>query len=179
MCCWTNKLIQRALLLALCHFILAKSGKSHRAMLSQVDELRIGICMPFYYHDNYYLTIAARNELISVTNAPGDACPGDVLTYNCIIIGGGNTIWSGTAFNCPSKSNETILRHSQFARGTFGSCNDGAITARSLGVVNSCYSSQLNVTVSSDMNNQNIQCAHSSDRIVTIGVETLSITTGK
>ena len=114
-----------------------------------------------------------------MTNTPGDACPGDVLIYNCIITGPGNTIWNGTAFSCPSKSNETILRHSQFTSGTFGTCNARAITARSLGVVNSCYSSQLNVTVSSDMNNKTIECAHSSDRIVTVGVETLSIATGK
>ena len=117
-----------------------------------------------------------------MANVLGDACPGDVLMYVCNIIGGGNTIWSGTAFYCPSKSNETILRHSQFnsESGTFGSCNDRAvIMARSLGVTNNCYSSQLNITVTSDMNNKTIQCAHSSDRIVTIGVVTLSIATGK
>ena len=119
----------------------------------------------------------ASNGFISPS---GYACPGDTLTYTCTIAGPGNTIWSGTAFDCSSKSDEIILRHSQFGIGTFGNCNDGAITAQSLGVVDSsCYSSQLNVTVSSDMNNQNIQCAYSSDRITTIEVATLSLATGK
>ena len=102
--------------------------------------------------------------------------------YTCTIVGGGNTIWSGTAFDCSSKSNEIILRHSQFDSelGTFGNCNEGAITAHSLGVVNNnCYSSQLNVTIDSDMNNKTIQCAHSSVGIVTIDVAILSIATGK
>ena len=101
--------------------------------------------------------------------------------YSCTIVGPGNTIWSGTAFNCSSVMNETILRHSQFASpGASGRCNNGAIVTRSLGVVNNnCYSSQLNVNVSLDMNNKTIQCAYSSDRIVTIGSATISVATGK
>ena len=119
----------------------------------------------------------ASNELLSPTGA---ACPGDVLTYTCTVVGSGNTIWSGSAFDCDTKMNEIILRHSQFASsGTSGNCNDGAIRTQSIGVVNNnCYFSQLNVTVTSDMNGKTIQCAHSSDRVVTVGVATLSIATG-
>ena len=114
------------------------------------------------------------------TPLAGDACPGDVLTYTCTIIGGGSTIWSGSAFDCSSKSNEIILRHSQFASGMDGNCNGGAITARSLGVVDdTCYSSQLNLTFNLDLNNKTVQCAYSSETIESIGVATLSIATGK
>jgi hypothetical protein len=116
-----------------------------------------------------------------VTNISGAACPGDVLMYVCDITGPGNTIWNGTAFYCPSKSNETILRHSQFSTlsGTSGSCNDRTvIRAQSLGTINRCFSSQLNVTVTSDLNGTTIRCSHSSDRIEKIGEIVLSVATG-
>lgn len=119
---------------------------------------------------------AASNEF---TPMVGDACPGDALMYTCTIIGGGSTIWSGTAFDCESKSDEIILRHSQFVSGTSGNCNNGAITARSLGRADTCYSSQLNLTFSSALNNKTIQCAYSSETIETIGEVTLIIATGK
>ena len=123
----------------------------------------------------------ASNELKRVRNTLGDACtqhPGDVLMFSCTITGGGITIWAGTAFNCPSTANEIILHHSL---GTsFGGCNGGAITAGNLGVVgHNCYSSQLNVTLSSDMNDKTIACTHNSGSTVTlIGVETLSLSVG-
>ena len=112
--------------------------------------------------------------MVNITNA----CPGDVLMYQCNIVGSGNTIWTGTAFSDCS-NNEIILRHSTFASGmAFGNCNNGAISARGLGVDNNCYSSQLNVTVNSDLNNKTIRCDHSSDTVVTIRTVTLSVATG-
>ena len=121
---------------------------------------------------------AASNEFMPLTVR--DSCPGDVLTYTCTINGSGNTIWSGTAFNCETKMNEIILRHSQFNEsGSSGNCNDGAIMAQSLRVINNtCYSSQLNVTVDLDMNNKTIQCSHSFETI-TIREATISVVTGK
>ena len=110
-----------------------------------------------------------------------DSCPGDVLTYTCTIYGRGNTIWSGSAFDCETKMNEIILRHSQFNKsaGSSGNCNDGAITAQSLSAVNNTrFSSQLQVTVDLEMNNKTIQCAHSSETITAIGVDTISVATG-
>ena len=91
-------------------------------------------------------------------------CPSDLLTYTCTAVGGGTTLWGGTAFDCPSTANEIILRHSLFAvRGAFGDCNNGAIVGRSLRVENNCYISQLNVTISTSLNNKTVQCAHNSD----------------
>ena len=65
-------------------------------------------------------------------------CPGDVLTIECTITGGVATVWRGTAFQCVSRSNEIILRHSGFRESynPAGTCNNGAIIARALGVVN-------------------------------------------
>ena len=116
-----------------------------------------------------------------MTDISGVACPGNVLTYECDITGPGNTIWNGTAFYCPSKSNEIILRHSQFSTesGTSGSCNDRtSIEVRSVGVTNSCFSSQLNITVTSDLKNRTIRCSHSSARIVAIGEVQVPVATG-
>ena len=116
-----------------------------------------------------------------MTNISGAACPGNLLTYECDITGPGNTIWNGTAFYCPLKSNETILRHSQFSSesGTSGNCNDRTlIEARSLGVINNCFSSQLNITITSDLKNKTIRCSHSSAKIVAIGEVQVPVATG-
>lgn len=64
------------------------------------------------------------------------ACPGRELRLLCTVVGGGNTIWRGTAFDhtCRSgKYNEIVLRHSKFESGReIGECNDGTIIGRSL-----------------------------------------------
>ena len=93
-------------------------------------------------------------------------CPGDVLTFTCTIIGGGNTLWRGSAFNCPSTTNEIILRHSQFnsVGGTSGSCNNEAIVGRSVRDESSnCFTSQLSVTVSESLNSRVVECDHNSN----------------
>ena len=103
---------------------------------------------------------------VNTFNAPVSqcvrACPGDVLSYNCTVVGGIATVWRGTAFDCPeTTNNEIILRHSRFsvAEGTFGSCSGGIIRGRSLGVQDSmCYISQVNVTVNSGHNGQTVEC---------------------
>ena len=80
---------------------------------------------------------------------------GDTLTFNCTVLGsaGGATVWTGTAFDCPN--NEITLLHSSYKsgrHGAFGSCNNGAIVAQSLGVEDSYYTSQLNVKVTTNNN---------------------------
>ena len=95
----------------------------------------------------------------------GCICPGYTLTYECTVMGGpgGATVWRGTVFNCPLSDHEVVLLHSRFESdtGTFRTCNNGAIVGQSLRVEdNSRYISQLNVTVSSDMIGESIECAH-------------------
>ena len=94
---------------------------------------------------------------------PKDAnctCPGQMLTFTCTVIGGGITVWDGTAFDCSGIE----LRHTQFnaAGGPSGNCNSGAIKAMSIGVTSSCYASQLIVNISLSLNNTTIQCTHDS-----------------
>ena len=122
--------------------------------------------------------ILANDTLQSPANV-SCACPGEVLTFVCIINEGGTTLWTGTAFSC--NSNEILLRHSQFSEsgGTSGSCNNGAISGQSIGVTDGCYSSELDVTVSPNLNGRTILCNHDGTTQRNIGSSTLNIVTGK
>ena len=105
-------------------------------------------------------------------------CPDTVLTYRCTSVGAGNTVWEGSVFDC--RGNSIILRHSQFSSvGISGDCNNGKIIARSVGVDNDCYISQLMITVSGDFNNKSIYCIHDSTMgLKTIGLSTLNVLEG-
>ena len=116
----------------------------------------------------------------STSQATCISCPGDVLTIECTIMGRGATVWQGTAFQCGSS---IILRHSQFG-GSYNSiwtCNDGAIVAQALGIVNNSYVSQLNVTVSLELNNTTVECWHSYNLTDTVikRIQIVVLVTGK
>ena len=129
---------------------------------------------------NHILSFSA-NDVLQIPERASCTCPGDMLTYTCTVTGSGNTIWDGSAFDC--QHNEIILRHSQFTasggHGTFGECNNGAIVARSIGVTNNCYISELNVTVSANLHNRTVQCIKSDDSLRIIGKSTITVVTGK
>jgi hypothetical protein len=105
------------------------------------------------------------------------ACAGDVLTYECTVVGEtrGATVWRGTAFNCSSQ--EIALLHSRFTDGTFGLCNGDDIVAKSLSVNGNNYTSQLNVTVTPGIAGKIIECAH-DDNTTIIQFSTLAPATG-
>ena len=109
------------------------------------------------------------------------ACVGDRLIYNCSIMEGITTIWKGTTFDCPMDGSEITLRHSQFAANQeIGICNNGNIVARGIGVINDCYTSQLNMTISENFNNKTVQCAFTSSEGTRkiIGESFLSVASG-
>ena len=122
---------------------------------------------------------ADKNELAVLGNT-GCACPGGMLTFNCTAVGLGSTLWIGTAFDCTDRGNEILLRHRRFTTGGVnGTCNNGAIVGRSLEVVDNCYTSQLNVTVSSNLNNKTIVCVYNGNAgSITIGSPTLTVVEG-
>ena len=77
----------------------------------------------------------------------GCVCPGDTLTYECTVMGGVASFWTGTALYC---EDEIVLIHNRFmpsAYSTSGSCNNGTAVARSISVEGNNYTSQLTVTV--------------------------------
>ena len=121
--------------------------------------MRLAAIVAFNYNN---IITAARYELMQPGNA-SCACLGDILTYQCTAVGGGNTQWGGTSFDCPDTSDEIVLSHTFYAtEGTHGTCNNGAVTGHSLGVRNgNCYTSQLNVTVQKTLST--VQCVHNAD----------------
>ena len=79
---------------------------------------------------------------------------------------------------------EIVLLHSHFVSdtGTFKTCNNGAIVGRSFRVEdNSSYTSQLNVTVSSDMIGESIECVHtpSATDVIVVGSSVINVITGQ
>ena len=110
----------------------------------------------------------------------GCACPGSVLTFTCTAVGGGSTLWDGSAFTCIENGNSIVLRHSLFdSGGIAGVCSNGAIMGRSIGVENGCYTSQLNVTVDPTLNMRTVRCTHTSLKRTTIGETTLTVVEGR
>ena len=76
-------------------------------------------------------------------------CPGKELRLECTVVGGGSTVWRGTAFDHTCRSDGIVLRHSQFESGVKGFCNNGMITGRNVNRTfddpNSTYISQLTI----------------------------------
>ena len=100
----------------------------------------------------------------------------------CTVVGPGNTLWRGSAFDCPSTTNEIVLRHSLFSgpAGAFGDCTNGTIVGRSLRVEGNCYISQLSVTVSLNLNDATVQCVYDtgSPPMIPINTSRISVISG-
>ena len=82
------------------------------------------------------------------------------MTYECTVVGDrrGVTIWTGTALNCPS--DEVLLFHRRFTRLDRITCNNGATVAQILHTLNNSYTSQLNITVTRDIDGTSITCVY-------------------
>ena len=111
----------------------------------------------------------------------GCTCPGDSIVYLCTAIGDGFTHYGGTAFNCPLLRNEVILPHIDYSTGTVTmSCS--YISARSLGVSNSQYKSQLTISnISQELNGRSVNCSYSTGATTSamvIGLLPIQITRG-
>ena len=84
-------------------------------------------------------------------------CPGYNVIYQCTVLGGQFTIWGGTAFQCTGGT--ITLRHSDFGSpSAAGECNNGQIIGRGISQENTCYTSQLNVTLSEGLVGETVTC---------------------
>ena len=110
-------------------------------------------------------------------------CVGYDVTFECSVMHRSSTVWNGTAFHCASSGNAIILLHSRFNDeddGARGTCNNGAIKGRSLRTAGSTYTSQLVVSVSSEMIGESIVCTADNGLHATpVGRVTLATTTGQ
>jgi hypothetical protein len=105
-----------------------------------------------YYTEYKFIDAASMNGCVR---------PGDTLTYECTVMGGVATVWTGSGFHCTYSNNDITLLHSRFSNiGSVGNCNNGAIVARILYVEGNNYTSQLNVTVTLDTAGKTIRCFH-------------------
>lgn len=99
------------------------------------------------------------------------------LTFQCTTIGPGNTIWTGSAFDCANNNQEISLQHSLFSSHGGVSQKCGNFTGYSLSVENNRYTSQVSVPFSLDLIRQSIECIHDNPRVV-VGNSSISVTTG-
>ena len=96
-------------------------------------------------------------------------CAGDIITYECSVIGGESTVFRGSALNCTNS--EIILLHSRFSpsasddsdatvNATANSivCNEGEIVARGITVENGTYTSQLCIAFYNKLNGKSVSC---------------------
>ena len=99
------------------------------------------------------------------------------MSYACTVVGGLLTVWGGSSFSCSGFGNEISLRHNDFQSAN-GVCNDGAIVAYSVDNIGSCYTSRLDVRLSTGLQGQTVTCYRDDGSNPTqIGSEQLSVST--
>ena len=111
-------------------------------------------------------------------------CFGDTVTYECTVVGnnGGITVWMGDFFHCSNGRREIELFHNDFTSvqggGAYSTwiCNNGNVVGRIVRAENGSYTSQLNVTLTSDIVGQSIACTYDNGTIHRVG--SLSVTAG-
>ena len=118
----------------------------------------------------------ALGQLVVVNEC---TCPGRELRLQCTVVGGFGTLWTGTAFNCPGRSNQIDLSHARFESGeATGEC--GMIIGHSLNRTfdgsNSKFTSQLTINLpllndtSNTLDGRTVECVRSSlDTIDVVG----------
>ena len=93
------------------------------------------------------------------------------------MVGGGVRVWSGTAFDCPGSNNLIALAHALYSGGTAtGACRSEAISAGGTSVDTSgaepCYTSELSVAISANMDGQTVGCSRDT---TLIGTDSLQV----
>ena len=142
-------------------------------------------CIGFDYLLITIIECKVGEKILEVSTNNDHVCPGDTLTYECTVVGdgGGIIVWMGEFFSCPNGKREIELLHSDFTSGqarvyNTQTCNDGNVMGRIIraSAENGVFTSQLNVTLTSDTAGRSIVCAHDNGTTHTIG--SLNLTTG-
>ena len=109
------------------------------------------------------------------------------MTFTCSVVGGGNTIWNGTAFDCPSansiSNNQIFLRHSAFGKlgDPNGTCNEGAIIGEGVSIESTRFTSRLIVSINAYIVGKNVSCIYDNTaqaRETLVGITTIELTSG-
>ena len=112
-----------------------------------------------------FIVSATGNNLILLD---GCICPNHNIPFQCTTVGGGITVWQGSAFQCPQSSDEIALRHAQFL-GSVGVCNDGAICAHAVSILApDCFISNLTVYITPALDGSTVRCEYDDGTSVTV-----------
>lgn len=124
----------------------------------------------------HHINSEAANETgLNLLTQYDCGCPKQNVSYECSVVGGLITVWSGSAFMCGAR--KISLRHNDF-QAAMGICNEGAIVAYSVENVDNCYTSRLDVTLSDELQGQSISCSRDDGSTpTTLGLSTLNIST--
>ena len=109
------------------------------------------------------------------TRTRGCICPGDTLVYKCTVLRGLATIWTGSAFNCSHSANELYLLENSI---NYNPCNNGVIVANVIDREERSYTSQLIVTVTSDIVGETVECHHYDGLFRNVSVSSVIVTAG-
>lgn len=107
-------------------------------------------------------------------------CAGNSLQLNCTAVGIGTTVWTIDDQQC---TRAIELPHLEFHGGVTKRCSEAldAPTGRSVSVIDEteCYTSQLTIMVTSDLNGTSVGCEHDSGaNVECIGVYPIMLTSG-
>ena len=110
-------------------------------------------------------------------------CPGHELRLECTVLGGGATVWRGSAIDCAGFGEEIILPHYRFEWGISKGCNNGRIIGRSINTTSDSdsikYISQLIIQLDENgtLEGRTVECAHDKGtHEIVIGTHVISYT---
>ena len=119
-----------------------------------------------------HIGTCSSNNFKSLTTC---TCLGQNVTYECTASGGTFTVWTGSAFMCPSE--EIALIHVRFLAAV-GACNNGAIFGKGVSSTNSNYTSHLTVMLQPELVGRSITCSVDIGDLISIGTGNLTISKG-
>ena len=110
-------------------------------------------------------------------------CLGDIVTYECTIGGNaqaGATVWSGSAFECPTTNNQliTVLPLRNTSHPIIKTCGD--ITARFFHTeqVQGNYTSELSLHVTAEAVGSTVSCSYDDGISIMLIFSTVVMITG-
>ena len=120
------------------------------------------------------MTLATQDFIIPHERTTGQGCiaQGEIISYECTVDGGAITVWRGSAFNYCSAVSIALL-HSLFTQpdGVSGECGD--LTAMSVRVSGTEYTSRLTLTATDELNGKKVNCTPNG--VDLIGSDTIRI----
>ena len=94
------------------------------------------------------------------------------VSYQCTVDGAGVTIWIGSAFTC-SAASIALIHYTRFMQPNGAIYNCGDLTAMSVGVNGTEYTSRLTLTATTELNGRMINCSHNGVEL--IGTDTIRV----